>query len=104
MANMSNIEMKIRAYLAPLLITAFGFLFTSNLMEMKSDLKLLLAHDNAQIVQIETLKAEIQELKEKYRKLEQEIQNIQVIRGQLPVAIKTKALVYKNKQFRYEFV
>ena len=99
----TSIETKIKAYLAPILIAAFGTISMSILMDMKTDIKTLLAHDNTQIVQIETLKSDIAELKDKFKKLEEDIRYIQILRGHFS-AIKTKILVLKNKKFKYESI
>jgi outer membrane murein-binding lipoprotein Lpp len=100
----TSVETKIKAFITPFLLTAFGGWFTANQLEIKSDVKLLLAHDNAQIIQIENLKSEVQELKDKYKRLEEDVKTIQLFQGNTGGAIKTKLLTFRNKKFRYESI
>jgi hypothetical protein len=60
-----NVVDKVKAWLMPLLLSGFCYIFYSDIREMKSDIKLLLGQSREYSVRITTAERDIAELKSK---------------------------------------
>lgn len=60
-----NVVDKVKAWLMPLLLSGFCYIFYSDIREMKSDIKLLLGQSREYSVRITTTERDIAELKQK---------------------------------------
>ena len=60
-----NVVDKVKAWLMPLLLSGFCYIFYSDIREMKSDIKLLLGQSREYSVRITTAERDITELKNK---------------------------------------
>lgn len=60
-----NVVDKVKAWLMPLLLSGFCYIFYSDIREMKSDIKLLLGESREYSIRITTAERDIAELKQK---------------------------------------
>lgn len=60
-----NVVDKVKAWLMPLLLSGFCYIFYSDIREMKSDIKVLLGQSREYSVRITTAERDIAELKDK---------------------------------------
>ena len=60
-----NVVDKVKAWLMPLLLSGFCYIFYSDIREMKSDIKILLGQSREYSVRITTAERDIAELKSK---------------------------------------
>lgn len=60
-----NVVDKVKAWLMPLLLSGFCYIFYSDIREMKSDIKLLLGESREYSVRITTAERDIAEIKSK---------------------------------------
>lgn len=104
-SNFKTVEDRIKLYLAPLLVVIFGGFFNANLMEMKSDIKILLSHDNAQIEQIKSMDKQIEDLKSQIKELQNSVHTLELARlktiGYYEMT-KPKVLVKTAIGYKYE--